>query len=130
MKDNVRTCLHPSCKTKMRYMQLCCGRHYHSIREDLLQRYKAAATPETRGAIAVEILDWFKTRMIGEHEVVRCRNKACNADIVWLTTKRGKKMPVDAGSVQPVDELFNPEFHRSHFSTCRDPDGFRRESGK
>lgn len=48
--------------------------------------------------------------------VVHCRS--CNAEIVWLKTKAGKSMPVDAATVKPGDTEFEHGRHMSHFGTC------------
>lgn len=56
-----------------------------------------------------------------EHErrIKRCRS--CNAKIIFLPTSTGKKMPVDADTVEPEDDAYDPERHESHFKTCSDP---------
>lgn len=53
-----------------------------------------------------------------EHErrIVRCRS--CNAKIIFLPTATGKKMPIDADTVEPDDEEFDRDKHTSHFSSC------------
>ena len=65
---------------------------------------------------------------------MKCREYACQAEIVFLTTKWGNLMPVDAESLTDEDcELldgreqveFRPGEHVSHFSTCIAPDKFR-----
>lgn len=63
----------------------------------------------------------------------RCRS--CGAEIVWLVTKKGKRIPVDAETVDlELDELpvFEPRrslmwtvAHRSHFATCPEADTWR-----
>lgn len=55
---------------------------------------------------------------------VRCQ--ACDEYIVFLTTSRGNKMPVDADSVEEGDEEFDASKHTSHFATCTQPEQFRR----
>jgi len=47
---------------------------------------------------------------------VRC--KSCHARIVFLPTKGGVNMPIDAASVAPDDEAYAHGRHVSHFSTC------------
>ena len=60
-----------------------------------------------------------------EHtKLAKCRS--CDEYIVFLKTKRGANMPVDADSVEEGDELFDHTRHVSHFSTCPDADKFRR----
>lgn len=48
----------------------------------------------------------------------RCRS--CGARIVWLKTKTGKSMPVDAPSTNQDDLEYDHERHVSHFGTCPD----------
>jgi hypothetical protein len=64
----------------------------------------------------------------------KCRS--CGAYIVWLKTKAGKNMPVDADSLDDVDleaeagemPLFDPSAgHISHFATCPNADQHRRK---
>lgn len=50
----------------------------------------------------------------------------CEADIVWLRTRSGRNMPVDADSVEPGDTEFDSDRHVSHFSTCPDAGRHRR----
>lgn len=62
-----------------------------------------------------------------EHErrIVRC--SSCRARIIWLKTRTGKNMPVDADTVEPQDTEFHPESdHVSHFATCPNADQHRR----
>jgi hypothetical protein len=52
---------------------------------------------------------------------------SCHADIVWLLTAKGKRMPVDAATVKPGDYLFEPNGeHVSHFATCPSAQQHRR----
>ena len=53
---------------------------------------------------------------------------SCGARIVWFRTKAGKKMPVDAETVNPTDAEHQLDLsrHRSHFSTCPNADQHRR----
>lgn len=45
--------------------------------------------------------------------------RSCGAAIVWLETKSGKKMPVDAETASQGDTQFEAASgHISHFSTC------------
>lgn len=60
-----------------------------------------------------------------ERRIVRCR--ACNARIVFLQSpSSAKKVPVDADTVEPDDEIYEHGRHVSHFSTCPKADYFRR----
>lgn len=55
----------------------------------------------------------------------QCRT--CQAPIVWLKTKQGNRMPVDASSAQPGDQMFDVARHVSHFATCPQANDHRRE---
>lgn len=59
-----------------------------------------------------------------ERRIVRC--KTCRARIIFLRTGAGKKIPVDADTVEPEDKTFDHERHVSHFATCSEADHFRR----
>lgn len=61
-----------------------------------------------------------------ERRIVRCREPSCRARIIWFETSSGKKMPVDADTVEPDDEELDLERHVSHFATCTASDRFRR----
>jgi hypothetical protein len=49
-------------------------------------------------------------------EVGKCAS--CGADIKWLRTSKGKRMPVDLETTEPGDEAFDYKRHRSHFASC------------
>lgn len=51
--------------------------------------------------------------------------KSCGRIIAWLKTASGKNMPVDVETVQPTDDIFNPQRHVSHFATCPQADQHR-----
>lgn len=51
-----------------------------------------------------------------ERRITRCRS--CRARIIWFTTPAGKKMPVDADTVEPDDDELDLSRHESHFATC------------
>ena len=58
-----------------------------------------------------------------EH-IVQC--SSCKANIIFLRTKNGKQMPVDAATVMHDDYEFSPKKgHISHFATCPDADKYR-----
>jgi hypothetical protein len=42
----------------------------------------------------------------------------CEADIVWIGTYKGKRMPVDADTYEAGDEIYDRNKHTSHFDTC------------
>ena len=54
--------------------------------------------------------------------------KSCGAAIVWVKTKGGKNMPVDADTFKAGDpSVFMPEIgHQSHFATCPNADKHRK----
>jgi len=57
-------------------------------------------------------------------KVEHCRS--CNAEMVWLKTKKGKTIPVNRETVQEGDEEFEHSRHVSHFATCPDAKQWRR----
>jgi hypothetical protein len=57
-------------------------------------------------------------------DVLSCRE--CGADIVFLRTASGKTMPVNAESVEPDDVDYEHGRHVTHWSTCTNPERFRR----
>ncbi len=67
----------------------------------------------------------------------KCREQSCQAEIVWLKTKKGKLCPVDVESLSEDDvaALENKEDveyrygdHVSHFKTCKTPGRFSSEN--
>lgn len=59
-----------------------------------------------------------------EKRIVRCRS--CRARIIFLPTASGKKMPVDADTVDAEDEVYEHGKHVSHFSSCSNADEYRK----
>lgn len=123
-------CNHPYCtKTTKRAH---CGRHWYALPEDLQVRIRRAKSPSDKGALLAEARAWFEERMIGRHEITTCRGRppnydnGCGAEIVWLTTKQNKKMPVDAASVERDDDFYEPGRHVPHWSTCPNAKEFKR----
>ena len=57
-------------------------------------------------------------------KVVHCSK--CNARMVWLKTKAGKAIPVDAATVTDGDTNYQHGRHISHFATCKFADQFRK----
>lgn len=51
-----------------------------------------------------------------ERRITRC--SSCRARIIFLLTSSGSKMPIDADTVSPEDEEFDPGQHTSHFASC------------
>lgn len=59
-----------------------------------------------------------------EKRITRC--KSCRARIIFLKTSTGKTMPTDADTVEPSDQLFDANKHKSHFATCKKASDFRK----
>jgi len=59
-----------------------------------------------------------------ERRIVRCRS--CRARIIWFETDAGKKMPVDADTVEPDDFELDISRHVSHFATCPQSNQWRK----
>jgi hypothetical protein len=53
--------------------------------------------------------------------------KACQAPIYWLKTKKGKSMPVDAGSYNDEAEYVHGK-HVPHWSTCPHAQDFHKRT--
>lgn len=64
------------------------------------------------------------------HKSVECREPSCRARVVFLQTRNGSKMPVDAETVLDDDVVFDPPRHVSHFKTCKKPNRFGRSNRK
>ena len=76
-----------------------------------------------------------------EMSVQTSRCRSCDDAIVWMETKTGRRMPVNADSVDEADlewlpaspgrfkatPLFDPDQHESHFATCPEADTHRRK---
>lgn len=60
-----------------------------------------------------------------ERRIVRC--SSCRARIIWLKTRAGKNMPVDADTVEADDDDLDLERHVSHFATCPQANQHRRQ---
>ena len=58
-------------------------------------------------------------------EVHFCRS--CGKAMIWMTTKLGKSMPIDAESYTAGDLEFDAAKHRSHFATCPNADRHRKK---
>ena len=57
---------------------------------------------------------------------MRC--KSCNREIVWLKTKNGKNMPVNADTIQGKETIYDHRIgHVSHFSDCKDAEAWRKD---
>lgn len=53
----------------------------------------------------------------------------CGADIVWIDTFKGKRMPLDASSYEAGDQIYDRNKHTSHFDTCTGKDSPAQQSG-
>ena len=51
--------------------------------------------------------------------------RSCGADVIFISTRAGKSMPINADTARPEDELFDHTRHKSHFSTCPKADKHR-----
>jgi len=51
---------------------------------------------------------------------------SCGAQMIFLVTNTGHRMPVDAATVSPEDTQFDHKRHKSHFATCTNPDRHRK----
>lgn len=52
--------------------------------------------------------------------------RSCGTLIVWMVTKSGKRMPVDATSAKFGDKEFDHTRHVSHFATCPNANQHRK----
>lgn len=52
--------------------------------------------------------------------------RSCGKWIIWLRTEAGKRMPVDAETVEPMEMYFRKDKHTSHFATCPNADQHRK----
>ena len=43
----------------------------------------------------------------------------CSGGIIWLRTNGGKRIPIDADTVEEFDHIYDPQKHRCHFQGCR-----------
>ena len=74
-------------------------------------------------------LDDADTTQAHERRIVRCREPKCRARIIFLENPAsGKKVPVDADTVEADDEQYVPTRHVSHFKTCTAPNRFSKGS--
>ncbi|HNP65494.1 MAG TPA: hypothetical protein PKH39_16295 [Woeseiaceae bacterium] len=112
-------CCHPHCDTRLvKRGTIVCGRHWYQLTKE--QRFRAlrAKTTEEVGALKIEFAQYFQTRMIGSHEIVRCREETCKADLVWLKTDYGSVRSVYAATVSATDTLYDSRKHRMHMREC------------
>jgi hypothetical protein len=58
------------------------------------------------------------------HNPTHCRS--CGAEIVWLRTKAGRLIPVNAATALETDTEFDHNRHVSHFATCPQANKWRK----
>lgn len=57
---------------------------------------------------------------------MKCRS--CGKEIVFLKTKNGRTIPVNAETMQGKETIFNHKIgHVSHFADCMDAKNWRKE---
>ena len=52
---------------------------------------------------------------------------SCGAQMIFLSTNTGRRMPVNADTVSPEDTEFDPTRHKSHFASCTNPNKYRKK---
>lgn len=50
--------------------------------------------------------------------------------MIFLPTRNGSNMPIDADSVSDDDVVFDPPRHVSHYKTCKKPNRFGKGKSK
>lgn len=63
-----------------------------------------------------------------ERRIKRCK-PPCNAKIIWFKTEAGRNMPVDADTVRPEEDEYDPSRHISHFASCPNANKHRKKRG-
>ncbi|MBI1926937.1 hypothetical protein HYR99_22170 [Candidatus Poribacteria bacterium] len=57
--------------------------------------------------------------------------KACNAEIKWIRTEKGKQMPVDAKPITVITELGKTiRAYVPHWASCPGAETFRKASNE
>lgn len=102
------------------WLQAMDGFHTSDLRHLCTAVKEIGAVPELRICLTMIKGRTTERRERKPLEVVNCRS--CHARITWMTTRKGKKMPVDADTAADGDTLYQPAIHRSHFETCPDRD--------
>jgi hypothetical protein len=59
---------------------------------------------------------------------VKCRHAECSVMLIWLPTKTGRHMPVEADSIHEGDTIYDSQKHHEHWSRCPGAKGFRRDA--
>lgn len=74
---------------------------------------------------------WCATHFEPTPKLVTASCRTCPALVVWLKTKLGKQMPVNAGTVLPGQTEYDPKLgHVSHFATCPNSAKHRKRKAK
>lgn len=139
MSDQSEKCTAPvGCDKEQKTVAPFCRRHWYripiEIRKEIERCHKMLGTGFT-GALRDDYFSWcdkgkeaLAAATIGNHEISKCGNKkrkGCGEPIIWLTTRRGKFMPIEPDSVEPDDELYDHGRHVVHWATCPYADWFR-----
>lgn len=123
------TCAHPNCLRYIARGRHVCPRHWFGLTEEL--QVKSRAAIREGGPIITDvqnaITEYFKTRMVGVHEVVKCRGSTCGVDIIWLSKMRGGKLAVNRLGVKAADKYFDHTRHTPHLLGCKNRAEFRRQ---
>jgi hypothetical protein len=68
--------------------------------------------------------DWYDDYIDPiESKMSFCRD--CSQSIVWLKTRRGKKIAVETADCNADDEIYNSKVHQCHWNVCPSPRGYR-----
>lgn len=132
-------CIAPAgCKETPRTLAPFCRRHWYRIpvpiRKDIERLYNILGTGASIAirddyfVMIAKAKDALAASMIGKHEIAKCGNKnrkGCGKPIIWLTTRRGKRIPVEPESVEPDDQLFDNDKHIKHWIACDYAEWFR-----
>ena len=104
--------------------------HWFDLPDEMRQRINRASRGDLSvfGAVKIEVTEYFASRLIGKHEIVSCRGKDCDADVVWMATNSGKRVPVNPDNVEADDDRFRHGHHVAHFATCPNADQFRKQT--
>lgn len=113
----ITNCVHPNCNAHLQRGRLVCGRHWFALSDELRAQCKKVS-PAAPQALLIEIELFFRSRMIGGHEIVTCRGSTCDADVVWLPNSRRGKTCVEASSVTPEDQHVDHIKHTAHLPLC------------
>jgi hypothetical protein len=77
-----------------------------------------------------------RSKYPNQRDIAKCRGSDCGADIVWLKTKAGKRIPVDAmPAKKTAAEKWRPPYageteyvhgeHKPHHIDCPNAEDFR-----